>query len=646
MDPLTPLFEEDPDILAQPPYSNNPVLRDKLGRVYGISRLVGGEIINPIALLEIQTAETRVDKLVGSIFGEAEIVKGLKINTSLGIDLAYVLNDGYRPLYYLNDAQKNIGGTSVNKQIDRHFTWQWENFITYTKQIEDHSFTVLAGTTASKYNYEDLYGFNAKVPLTDPNHVYLNMATDTVWVATGGASHSALASTFGRITYDFRSKYAFTGIVRRDGSSKFGPNNRYGIFPSVGVSWVASDEAFFPEIKNIDQVKFRASWGINGNQEIGNYQFVSRIDKTRGYIFGTGRYTGASPYSIENADVRWEESKQIDIALDLAAFNNRLIATVDYYVKTTEGLLETIPIPGHVGNTPPVANVGSVENKGVELGVNWRNMVDGFRYNVGVNASYNKNTMTHIGNEEKVIQGASWSIAGTVTQAREGLPIAYFYGYKTDGIFQNQAEVFQHIGITGQVLQPDARPGDVRFVDVNNDGKLDPDDRTMIGNPTPDWTFGFNASAEYRQFDFAILITGVYGNEIFNGSQRYDLEFTNLSSSILDRWTGEGTSNTVPRFVMQDNLNRNYRVSDLYIEDGSYLRIKNLQLGYTLPDTFLRKIGAAVWRFYISAENLYTLTKYTGADPEIGARSSFDISIDRGIYPQARTWRIGTTITF
>lgn len=646
MDPLTPLFEEDPDILAQPPYSNNPVLRDKLGRVYGISRLVGGEIINPIALLEIQTAETRVDKLVGSIFGEAEIVKGLKINTSLGIDLAYVLNDGYRPLYYLNDAQKNIGETSVNKQIDRHFTWQWENFITYTKQIEDHSFTVLAGTTASKYNYEDLYGFNAKVPLTDPNHVYLNMATDTVWVATGGASHSALASTFGRITYDFRSKYAFTGIVRRDGSSKFGPNNRYGIFPSVGVSWVASDEAFFPEIKNIDQVKFRASWGINGNQEIGNYQFVSRIDKTRGYIFGTGRYTGASPYSIENADVRWEESKQIDIALDLAAFNNRLIATVDYYVKTTEGLLETIPIPGHVGNTPPVANVGSVENKGVELGVNWRNMVDGFRYNVGVNASYNKNTMTHIGNEEKVIQGASWSIAGTVTQAREGLPIAYFYGYKTDGIFQNQAEVFQHIGITGQVLQPDARPGDVRFVDVNNDGKLDPDDRTMIGNPTPDWTFGFNASAEYRQFDFAILITGVYGNEIFNGSQRYDLEFTNLSSSILDRWTGEGTSNTVPRFVMQDNLNRNYRVSDLYIEDGSYLRIKNLQLGYTLPDTFLRKIGAAVWRFYISAENLYTLTKYTGADPEIGARSSFDISIDRGIYPQARTWRIGTTITF
>ena len=646
MDPLTPLFQEDPDILAQPPYSNNPVVRDKFGRVYGISTLVGGEVINPIALLEIQTAETRVDKIVGSIFGEAEIIKGLKVNTSLGIDLAYVLNDGYRPLYYLNDAQLNIDETSVNKQIDRYFTWQWENTISYSKQIGDHNFSVLGGTTASKYNFENLYGFNAKVPLTDPDNVYLNMATDTVWVANGRASHSALASTFGRITYDFKSKYAFTGILRRDGSSKFGANNRYGIFPSLGVSWVASDEAFFPEIKNIDQVKFRASWGINGNQEIGDYQFVSLIDKTRGYIFGNGRYTGASPLSIENADIHWEESEQIDIALDLAAFNNRLIATVDYYVKTTKGLLETIPIPGHVGNSPPVANVGSVQNRGVELGVNWRHMLKGLRYNVGLNASYNKNEMTVIGNEEGMLTGANWSIAGMVTRTEVGLPIAYFYGYKTDGIFQNQTEVFQHIGVTGNVLQPNAGPGDVRFVDVNNDGVLSPDDRTMIGNPTPDWTFGFNASADYKRFDFAILLTGVYGNEIFNGSQRQDLGFTNRPATILDRWTGEGTSNTVPRFVMQDNLNLNYRVSDLYIEDGSYLRLKNIQFGYTLPEGILKRMGASVWRFYISAENLLTLTKYTGADPEIGARSSFDIGIDRGIYPQARTWRVGTSITF
>jgi TonB-linked SusC/RagA family outer membrane protein len=646
MDPLTPLYEADPDKLALPPFSNNPVLTDNMGRVYGISEYVGGEVVNPMALLEIQTAETRVDKIVGSIFGEAEILKGLKVNTSLGIDLAYVLNDSYRPLYYLNDAQLNIDETSVSKQIDRYFTWQWENTVSYTKQIDDHNFSFLAGTSARKYNFENLTGFNAKVPLTDPNNVYLNMATDTVWVATGGADHSALASTFGRINYDYKSRYAFTGIIRRDGSSKFGANNRYGIFPSLGVSWVASDEAFFPELKNIDQIKFRASWGINGNEEIGNHQFVSRIDKTRGYIFGNGRLTGASPYSIENADIQWEESEQIDIALDLAAFNNRLIATIDYYVKTTKGLLETIPIPGHVGNVPPVANVGSVQNKGVELGINWRNAAKDFRYAVGLNASYNKNEMTKIGNDEKVLPGANWAIAGMVTRTELGLPIAYFYGYQTDGIFQNQSEVFQHIGVTGKVLQPDAKPGDVRFVDVNNDGVLSPNDRTMIGNPTPDWTFGFNASVDYKQFDFSFLLTGTYGNDIFNGSQRQDLKFTNRTTAILDRWTGEGTSTTVPRFVMQDNINLNYRVSDLYIEDGSYLRLKNLQLGYTLPGNILKKIGASTWRFYVSGENLITLTKYTGADPEIGARSSFDIGIDRGIYPQARTWRLGTTITF
>jgi len=645
LDPLTPLYEENPDNLSLPPYSNEPVVKDKLGRTYGISNYVGAEVVNPLALLEIQTGETRVDKIVGSIFGEAEIIKGLKVNTSLGIDLAYVLNDSYRPLYYLNGAQLNIDKTSVSKGIDRYFTWQWENTISYTKQVSDHNFSLLAGTTASKFKYENLTGFNAKVPLFDPDNVYLNMATDTVWVATGGASHSALASIFGRVNYDYKSKYSFTGILRRDGSSKFGANNRFGIFPSLGVSWVASDESFFPKIKNLDQLKFRASWGINGNQEIGDYQFISTINKSRGYIFGSGRIVGASPSYIENADIRWEESIQTDIAIDLAAFNNRLLATVDYYIKTTSGLLERIPIPGHVGNDAPVANVGSVENRGVEVSVNWRHKVKEFRYAFGVNASYNKNKMTKIGNEEKVLPGASWAIAGTVTRAEEGLPIAYFWGYKTDGLFQNQSEVFQHIGSTGKVLQPNAKPGDVRFVDVNGDGKIDADDRTMIGNPTPDWTLGFNASAEYRNFDFSILLIGTLGNEIFNGSQRQDLRYTNRTTAILDRWTAEGTSTEVPRYTWID-VNNNYRVSDLYIEDGSYLRVKNVQIGYTLPSGLLRRMGASTWRFYVSAENLLTFTKYTGADPEIGARSSFDIGIDRGIYPQARTWRLGTSITF
>jgi TonB-linked SusC/RagA family outer membrane protein len=471
------------------------------------------------------------------------------------------------------------------------------------------------------------------------------MATDTAWTASGGAYHEALLSAFGRVTYDYKNKYSLTGILRRDGSSKFGANMRYGIFPSVGVAWVLSDEDFIPDLGDVNFLKLRASYGVNGNQEIGDYQFISVMDKSRGYIFGGGRMVGASPAYIENADIHWEESTQLDIALDVRAFNNRLDATIDYYSKTTGGLLERIPIPAHVGNDPPFANVGSVRNRGVEFSLNWRHFVSGLRYSVGINGAYNHNEMTKIGNEEGVLPGATWAVAGMVTRTELGLPIAYFYGYKTAGIFQNTTEVFQHIGRTGEVLQPNAKPGDVRFVDVNNDGILNEQDRTMIGNPTPDLTFGMNGSVEYRQFDLSFLIVGAYGNDVFNGAQRQDLRYTNRTTQMLERWDGEGSSTEIPRYTWID-VNNNYRVSDLYIEDGSFIRIKNLQAGYTLPDRIQERIKATKLRFYVSVENLFTFTKYTGADPEIGAMSSFNIGIDRGIYPQARTIRLGTTMSF
>lgn len=645
LDPLTPLFEEDPNILALYPYSSEPVVTNNEGKVYGISNYIGAEIVNPRALLQIQNAETNVDKIMGNAFGEILILEGLKANTNLGIELSYVTNDAFRPLFYLNGAQLNNEKTSVTKSIQRYYTWQWENTLSYTTKIENHNFSVLAGTTASKFNYEDLSGFNAMVPVTDPDHVYLNLATDTIWTASGGAYHSALLSVFGRVTYDYKNKYAFTGIIRRDGSSKFGPNNRYGIFPSLGVSWVVSDEDFIPKIDQVNFIKLRASWGINGNQEIGNYQFISLMDYSRSYIFGGGRIIGASPSFIENADIRWEESEQIDIALDLGAFSNRLTASIDYYIKTTSGLLERIPIPAHVGNSPPFANVGSVQNKGVELSLNWRHLVKGINYSVGINAAYNQNKMTKIGNDEGALTGATWAVAGVITRAEVGLPIGYFWGYKSSGIFQNMAQVYQHIGKTGQVLQPNAKPGDVRFLDTNNDGVINEKDRTMIGNPTPDWTFGMNGSIEYKNFDLSMLIIGTYGNDIFNGAQRQDLRYTNRSTAILDRWNGEGTSNETPRYTWID-VNNNYRVSDLYVEDGSYLKLKNVQLGYTLPINLQKRLKSKSLRFYVSAENLVTITKYSGADPEIGAMSSFNIGIDRGIYPQARTFRLGTTMTF
>ncbi len=646
LDPLTPLYMDDEATLATDPYSSEPVVTNADGRVYGISSLVGAEIVNPLALLETQNAETRVDKVVGSVFGEAEIIEGLKVNSSLGIDLAYVLDDSFRPLFYLNGAQLNTEKTSVSKAIKRYNTWQFDNTISYSKSINDHNFAVLLGTSASKSNFEDLSGFNSIVPVIDPDNVYLNLATDTAWTANGGAYETALLSVFGRVTYDYKNRYSFTGIFRRDGSSRFGVNKKFGNFPSLGFSWFLSDEEFMPDIDPVSFIKIRTSWGLNGNENIGgNYQFVSVMDYSRGYIFGGGRIIGASPQYIENNDIHWEESEQFNIAIDAGAFENRLTATIDYYVKNTHGLLERIPIPAHVGNDPPYANVGSVQNKGIEMSFNWRHYVNDLKYSFGINGSYNKNKMTKIGNISGVLPGASWAVAGMVTRTELDLPIAYFYGYKTDGLFQNMADVYQHIGRTGQVLQPNAKPGDVRFIDVNNDGVISPEDRTMIGNPTPDWTFGMNGSVEYKNFDLSFFFIGTYGNDIFNGAQRQDLKYTNRTTSILDRWNGEGTSNEIPRLAWID-VNNNYRVSDLYIEDGSFIKLKNIQFGYTLPDNLQKKLKAKTLRFYISAENLFTLTKYTGADPEIGAMSSFDIGIDRGIYPQARTFRLGTTMTF
>jgi len=652
LDPLTPVFETDPTKLGAYPYSVEPVVNDANGNIYGISEYVGAEIVNPLALLETQNSKTRKDELVGNVFGEIEPLENLKFRSNISGNLAYVISDGFKPLFFLNGAQLNDNNTSVDKTIDRYFTWQWENTLDYTKQVGDHEIGGLVGVTALEFNFENLSGFNTGVPTDDPDNVYLNLATDTLWTANGLASHSSLYSLFGRVTYNYQGKYSFTGILRRDGSSKFGANERYGIFPSVGFAWVMSDEPMFANLGPVNYMKARASWGQNGNQEIGDYQFLSSINKTRGYTFGDGREVGSSPSFIENADIRWEESEQYNFGLDFGFFENKLQATFDYYIKNTKGLLEKIAIPGHVGNEGPISNVGSIRNSGFEWALSWRELKGGFNYSLALNGAVNKNEITSIGNSEKVIVGASWALAGPVTRSEEGLPIAFFYGYKTDGIFQNQAEVFQHINRDGELLQENAVPGDVRFVDFNGDGVIDDNDKTQIGNPTPDLTFGFTASVERKGFDVSVFVQGGYGNEIFNGTQRRDLRFTNGTTALLDRWNGEGTSNTAPRYTWIDRNNNN-RVSDLYIEDGSFVRVKNAQIGYNFNPQFLGKMNAQAWRIYISAENLFTFTKYTGVDPEIGALvngdneiESFNIGIDRGAYPPARTFRVGTSITF
>jgi TonB-linked SusC/RagA family outer membrane protein len=645
LDPLTPVIEDRPFRLNQFPFSTEDVVRNDDGEVYGISELVAAEIVNPLALLDIDFNGLFKDEIVGNLFGEIQPIKGLRIKSSIGVNLAYLQFNGFTPLFYLNGAQLNDLDNRGFKRFERFFTWQWNNTASYEKQFGDHGFTLLAGTEAIETRFENLGGSVGDIQVIDQEDIFLSLGRDTIALPQNEGNEFASSSIFGRLNYNYKEKYSLTAIVRRDGSSRFGPGNRFGTYSSLGAAWIISSEDFFNKEGIVNYLKLRGGWGVNGNDRIGNFQFVSQIISNNNYEIGGVTRVGTSPLSIANEGIRWEDNTQINIGVDFGLLENRLQGSVDLYQKTNDGLLERVSILGHVGNAPSDSNAGSIENRGVELALDWRDKIGNFNYHFGVNGAFNKNEITFIANPEKVIIGASWAVAGAVTRSVEGLPIGYFWGYETDGLFQNESDIFSHINNEGEVLQPNAVPGDVRFVDTNGDGDINESDRTIIGNPTPDVTYGINFGGDFAGFDFSAFFQGTIGNEIFNGTQRPDLRFTNRTTAVLDRWTGEGTSNTVPRFTFADNNNNN-RVSDLYIEDGSYMRLKNVQIGYSLPNNILSKVKAEKWRFYISGENILTFTKYTGVDPEIGATSSFDAGIDRGVYPQARTIRFGTSVTF
>jgi TonB-linked SusC/RagA family outer membrane protein len=646
LDPLTPVIENDPARAAG--YNVNAV-RDGNGNFYGISQYVSQEIVNPFARLAVTNGRTRVDKVVGNTYAELQILKGLSLRSTFSIDLAYVNGNNYSPVFFLNTAQQNTN-SSVSKNVDRYYTWQQENILTYIKSFNKHNITATVGTTLRRKKDEGLYGSNTGLVVTDPNMAYLNLAVDAGTAkATGGIGESAFNSVFGRILYNYDGKYLFSASLRRDGSSRFGANNPFGYFPSVSAGWVFTEESFLPKNDVITFGKLRASWGQLGNDDIGNYSYAPLIGVGRGYTFytgsGNGYINGASPNFVANPDLKWEASEQLDIGLDLSFLRNMFTFTADYYIKTTRDWLLSVPIPLSVGVPAGVANGGSVRNSGIELALNYQQNIGQLKINAGINGSFNKNEVTEISNAEGILPGAGISTYGQVERSTVGMPFSYFYGYQTDGIFQNTAEVNAY-SRNGVKIQPDAVPGDVRFKDLDGNGVIDANDRTMIGNPTPKITGGFTFGLSYKGFDLNSFFTGAFGNQIFNGTRRQDLNTSNMQTLYLNRWSGEGSTNQYPRFTWND-ANGNYtKISDLYLENGDYVRLKTLQLGYTLNKNIATKLKLQNLRLYVSGDNLVTLTDYTGFDPEIGARSSLDIGIDRGIYPQARTFRLGLSATF
>lgn len=650
--PLVPVYAEDPaGVLADHPTA----VTDKDGNVFSIPPSGFQEIANPVAMLNAPTSSlNNEDKFVATFWAELDIVKGLKFKSSYGADLAFWGNDGYEFPHFLATQGKDIKRSKVWSSMNRGFTWQVENTLTYRKSINDkHNFAVLLGQSAQEYKLRQLSGEDFDLLENAPGKAVIDYGIadrddERVSGGTGGFSSSTLASYFGRLDYNFDEKYMFQATVRRDGSSNFGPENKWAVFPSFSLGWNVTRESFMEDLPEwFTYLKLRASWGMNGNQSIGQFSYTSLMDGNQNYYFGSGDDStmqyGSSPSRISNPIVKWEESEQIDLGFEARFFNNSLSFGFDYFKKETDGMLMDQPIPGYVGKGAPTANAGDMENSGFEFELSYKGNMGDFKYNVSANASYLKNKLINLGNEsgESIYESSGASGIGSFVKGMNGDVFPFFYGYKTGGLFQNQAEADAYNSNFGE----NASAGDVRFVDLNGDGKISDDDKTKIGKGMPDWTFGLNLGAEWKNFDLNMFFQGVLGNDIFDFSQRGDIPAMNRPSWILGRWTGEGTSNSIPRMTTE-NRNANWRSSDLYIKDGSYVRLKTIQLGYTLPSHITQRAAIQRFRVYVSAENLFTLTDYDGFDPEIASGGYTTIGIDRGIYPQARTISVGANITF
>lgn len=629
------------------------LIRDgKSGRLLNIPSRDFNEISNPLAYLSLPGEKYNSDKFVASFFAELSIWDNLKFKTSYGTDLAFWGTDGWSRPYYLNVNAHN-DKSKVWSIMNRGCTWQLENIMTYDKTFNGHSFALVLGQSAKKYTGRTLKGEGTDMIalLGDKANIDFTsgLASDGKQLASGGKfDPSTLASYFGRLSYNFDERYMLQLTVRRDGSSNFGANNKWATFPSVSLGWNLTNEKFMEDRPSwLTSAKLRLSWGKNGNENIGGFRYMANVQMNANYVFGGGTNQaiigGSRPTGTPNADLKWEESEQYDAGLDFAFIDNSLTFSVDYFKKKTNGMLKEMSIPSYLGAPLPYGNVGDMENSGVELDMGYKFQSGDWSFRAGANLSYLKNELINLGNADGFEMSDNVHIIGNVSRAENGQPYPYFYGYKTNGIFQNQAQIDAYVNSKGEKLQAGAQPGDVIFQDLDGNGVINDMDKTKIGKGTPDWTYGFNFQAAWKAIDFSMLIAGSIGNDIFDATRRVDLNYVNLSEEMMGRWHGEGTSNSMPRFSWT-NTNDNNRVSDLYIKDGSYMRLKSIQLGYTLPKSLTNKVLISSLRVYATAENLLTLTGYKGFDPEISYGNSN--GIDRGIYPQARTFSLGFNLNF
>jgi TonB-linked SusC/RagA family outer membrane protein len=634
MDPITPVRKAD--------------------GTYAYSNYSDTDIVNPLNQIEQTHDRWNSERVVGSVFAEVRPIRGLTVRSAFSLDYTFATRNIFVPKFdlsvdpVLSDApagEKSLINTvAINNNTWRN--WQWENVATYDVTFDrKHNMAFTLGTTALFNRFDYSGGANTNLPSNDPNDAFIANTIDpiTAQSAYSGAEESALLSVFGRVNYDYRGKYLASVTLRADGSSRFGVNNRYGYFPSISTGWVLSEEDFWSS-SVIHFFKLRASWGQNGNDRIGNYSFTTVVLPGQNYVFGPDNVitSGSVALRASNPDLRWETITQTDIGLDLAFLKGKLNLVSDYYIKSTSDMLYAVPVLLTAGTEPPVQNIASVRNQGWEFALNYRDFKRTFSYSFGGNISFIKNEVTDLGpGGLPVIAGRVQSANANVTRTEVGRPIGSFFGFVTDGIFQTQSEVNSHA-----FQSENTSPGDIRFKDLNGDGIIDEKDQTFIGSPIPKFLYGFTAEFKYKGFDLQMFWQGTYGNDIYNATVRYDFTYVNRPASSLERWTGPGTSDFEPRVNLFDP-NQNARVSDRFIEDGSFIRLKNLQIGYTLPASLTQRLRLSTCRVYVSGQNMLTFTRYSGLDPEIGQiGSSLELGIDKGFYPQARIFIGGINVNF
>ena len=593
-----------------------------------------GDVRNPIGEATVNSNNTKGYNLLTNLSAEFSLLPSLKFKSTFGYDAKWWYYDNFTPAYDWKPIA--TAESSRYEAANKSFTYLWDNYFTFNKDCGKHHFDLMAGTSAQNNIYD--FVSTAKSGFLFDSVSQLSNGS-TIKSSDGNKSEWAILSLMARANYSYSDRYFLTATIRRDGSSRFGANHKYGTFPSFSAAWRISKEPWFHAGNIVDDLKLRAGYGVTGNQEIGNYTFASTYN-TGVYSFNGYMVNALSSVTMPNANIHWEEVHQSNVGFDVSLFNYRVSLTADAYIKNTDQMLVKAAIPitsGYEDISTTYTNAGKVSNRGVELTLNTVNFRGEFNWETSLNVTYNRNRIVDLNSDTPLYLNQYNN--SYLTIQKNGWPVNALYGYVTDGIFQNSEEVSSHsLQVSGGTA-----PGDIRFRDLDNNGVIDGNDRTIIGDPNPDWIFSLNNMLSWKGFDLGIFFQGVQGNQIYNVN---DIVSAGMSAadnqvvSVLKRWNGEGTSNTVPRAVYADP-NQNCRASDRFVEDGSYLRLKNLTFGYALPESLIKKINVNSVRVSISAENIFTLTRYTGFDPEVAING-----IDSSRYPISRTVSLGLNINF